>query len=80
MSRVNYFDMSADNPERAMNFYKNVFAWRFEKWNGPFDYWLAMTGDPKEAGIDGGIAQRTDPNSRIMNFIDVPLSMNVEHG
>jgi uncharacterized protein len=71
MSRVNYFDMSADNPERAMHFYKNVFGWKFEKWNGPFDYWLAMTGNPEEPGINGGIAQRTDPSSRIMNFIDV---------
>lgn len=72
MWRVNYFDVSADNPERAMKFYQEVFGWRFEKWNGPFDYWLVMTGNPKEPGIDGGIAKRTDPNARIMNFIDVP--------
>jgi len=72
MSRVSHFDVSADDPKRAMNFYEQVFGWRFEKWNGPFDYWLIITGNPNEPGIDGGIAQRTDPNSRIMNFIDVP--------
>ena len=72
MWRVNHFDVSADDPERAMKFYKEVFGWKFEKWNGPFDYWLVMTGNPDDPGIDGGIAKREDPNTRIMNFIDVP--------
>ena len=72
MWRVNHFDVSADEPERAMNFYREVFGWKFEKWNGPFDYWLIMTGNPDEPGIDGGIARREDPNASIMNFIDVP--------
>lgn len=72
MWRVNYFDVSADDPERAMNFYREVFGWKFEKWKGSFDYWLIMTGNPDEPGIDGGIAKREDPNARIMNFIDVP--------
>ncbi len=72
MWRVNHFDMSADDPERAMNFYREVFGWRFEKWNGPFDYWLVMTGNPAEPGIDGGIAKRENPNARVMNFIEVP--------
>ncbi len=72
MWRVNHFDVSADRPERAMKFYGDVFGWKFEKWNGPFDYWQIMTGDPKEPGIDGGIARREDPNSHVVNFIDVP--------
>ena len=72
MWRVNHFDVSADHPERVMKFYSEVFGWNFEKWNGPFDYWLIMTGDPKEPGIDGGIARREGPNAQIMNFIDVP--------
>lgn len=72
MWRVNHFDVSADDPKRAMKFYSEVFGWKFEKWNGPFDYWQIMTGNPKEPGIDGGIARREDPNAHIMNFIDVP--------
>jgi predicted enzyme related to lactoylglutathione lyase len=72
MWRVNHFDVSADDPTRAMTFYEEVFGWKFEKWNGPFDYWLIMTGNPDEPGINGGIAKREDPNARIMNFIDVP--------
>jgi len=62
----------ADHLERAMDFYGEVFGWKFEKWNGPFDYWLITTGDPKEPGIDGGIARREDPSAHIINFIDVP--------
>jgi len=85
MPRVTHFDVSADSPERAMNFYQNVFGWTFQKWDGPFDYWLVMTGNPNEPGIDGGIASRADPNARIMNFIDVTSvdecrSKIVEHG
>jgi predicted enzyme related to lactoylglutathione lyase len=72
MWRVNHFDVSADDPTRAMTFYEEVFGWKFEKWNGPFDYWLIMTGNPDEPGINGGIAKREDPNTRIMNSIDVP--------
>src|SRR5512143_1854726 len=72
MWRVNHFDVSADEPSRAMKFYREVFGWRFEKWNGPFDYWLIMTGDRNEPGIDGGIAKREDPNAHVVNFIDVP--------
>ena len=72
MWRVNHFDVSADEPERAMRFYGEVFGWRFEKWNGPFDYWLVTTGDRNEPGIDGGLAKREDPNAHVMNFIDVP--------
>jgi predicted enzyme related to lactoylglutathione lyase len=38
MPRPNHFDMTAENPERAMNFYKDIFGWKFEKWNGPMEY------------------------------------------
>jgi predicted enzyme related to lactoylglutathione lyase len=72
MWRVKHFDVSADDPQRAMDFYSNVFGWKFKKWDGPFDYWLIMTGDEKDPGIDGGIAKRDDPSAKIMNFIDVP--------
>ena len=50
MSRVIHFDLSADNPERAANFYRTVFEWKVEKWQGPSDYWLMTTGVEKEPG------------------------------
>ncbi len=72
MPRVVHFDISADQPERALAFYRDVFGWRIEKWNGPFDYWLVMTGDPKTPGIDGGLARRDNPAATITSFIEVP--------
>lgn len=72
MLRVVYFDLSADEPERAIKFYRKVFGWKIEKWEGPFDYWLIRTGELDKPGIDGGLAKRQRPSDSITNFIDVP--------
>jgi len=48
MPRPIHFDLTVDNPERAVKFYKDVFGWKFEKWDGPMDRWMATTGDEKE--------------------------------
>ncbi|MCK9151029.1 VOC family protein [Methanobacterium alcaliphilum] len=55
MPRVIHFEIPADDPERAVKFYQEVFGWEIEKWEGPFDYWLITTGDESEAGINGAI-------------------------
>jgi len=72
MSRAIHFDLSADNPERAARFYKSVFGWKVEKWQGPSDYWLMTTGDEKELGITGGVAARIKPNDTTAVVFDVP--------
>lgn len=72
MLRVIHFDLSADNPERAASFYKSVFGWKVEKWQGPSDYWLMNTGDEKELGITGGVAARVKPNDTTAVVYDVP--------
>ena len=48
MPRPVHFDLTADNHERVIKFYQNVFGWKFEKWDGTMDYWMATTGDEKE--------------------------------
>lgn len=60
MPRVIHFEIHADNPDRAVKFYQNVFGWQIEKWQGPMDYWLISTGKG-EPGIDGAIAKRDQP-------------------
>ena len=70
MSRVVHFEIPADDPERAIQFYESVFGWRIEKWEGSIEYWLIMTGPEDEPGIDGGLARREDPATTIENFID----------
>ena len=76
MPRVIHFEIVADNPERAMKFYKEVFGWEFNKWDGPQDYWLVKTGEDSQPGINGGLTPKTNQGSgntggRITNSIDV---------
>src|SRR3990172_1844198 len=58
MSRVVHFEISADNPERAVKFYHNVFGWKITRWDGPMDYWIITTGRDKEPGINGGMIKK----------------------
>jgi predicted enzyme related to lactoylglutathione lyase len=72
MLRVVHFEINADDPERAVKFYQKVFGWKIEKWNGPIDYWLVMTGPNDQPGINGGIMKREDPQASTYNTVDVP--------
>jgi predicted enzyme related to lactoylglutathione lyase len=71
MSRVIHFDLSADNPERAAAFYRSVFNWKVEKWEGPEDYWLIQTGTEEEPGVTGGVAGRIKPEDTTAVVFDV---------
>jgi len=31
MNNISYFEIQANNPEKAVKFYNNVFGWNFEK-------------------------------------------------
>lgn len=72
MPRVVHFEIPADDPEKASKFYKNVFGWKFNKWDGPQDYWLIETGDKKQPGIDGGMMRKQNPQAGVVNTVDVP--------
>ena len=61
MPRVNHFEIHAENPERAMAFYEAVFGWTFQKWDGPWTYWMILTGPESEPGINGGLMARKGP-------------------
>ena len=58
MPRVVHFEIHAGDPDRAINFYKNLFAWSFQKWEGPTEYWLITTGPDDQPGINGGLLRR----------------------
>jgi uncharacterized protein len=58
MGRLVHFEIHADDPERAIAFYKAVFSWDVRKWEGPVDYWLVSTGADEEPGINGAIMRR----------------------
>jgi predicted enzyme related to lactoylglutathione lyase len=71
MPRVVPFEVSADDPERAAAFFRDVFGWTIHKWDGPVDYWLVQTGPDGTPGINGGIFVRKGPVGHV-NTIDVP--------
>ncbi len=71
MLRPMHFELPADEPERAVKFYQDVFGWETRKWDGPVDYWLLTTGKEGEPGINGGIAKR-QPGAVTGISMDVP--------
>lgn len=72
MNRVIHFEIHVDDLQRASKFFGDVFGWTFQKWDGPQEYWLISTGDPKSPGIDGGMMKRLDPAGAVYNTIEVP--------
>ncbi len=54
MNTLGYFEIQADNPQRAAKFYAAIFGWKFEKDpNIPVDYWRISN-----AGSFGGLLKR----------------------
>ncbi|KQC04605.1 MAG: hypothetical protein APR53_09925 [Methanoculleus sp. SDB] len=87
MPRVIHFELAADDPEKTAEFYRNVFGWKSEKWNGPRDYWLCTTGPESEPGINGAILRKEDTvsNAGFCPTISVPsveacIEAVAEHG
>jgi predicted enzyme related to lactoylglutathione lyase len=74
MPRVVHFEISADEPERALKFYTDVFGWNTQKWEGPQEYWLVNTGEDSQPGINGGLMRRQSEMSYAnnVNTVDVP--------
>ena len=71
MPRVVHFEIPANDPAKVSAFYKAVFDWQIEKWNGPVEYWMVMTGEKGTPGIDGGLMKPQGPISGVINTIDV---------
>jgi hypothetical protein len=58
MDRVTHFEIYTDHPEAVQPFYRDVFGWKFQKFEGgPIEYWLVTTGDDKHPGINGGMTR-----------------------
>jgi uncharacterized protein len=72
MSRVIHFEITANDPEKVIAFYQNIFGWKIVKWEGPQDYWLVSTGDPAQPGIDGGLFRPGELFTGTVNTIAVP--------
>ena len=54
MNTISYFEIQAEDLEKARKFYSNIFEWKFVKQEGlPIEYFRIET-----AGIYGGLLQR----------------------
>jgi len=71
MNRFTHFELAADDLEKTAAFYRDVFGWQIQKWEGPVDYWLVTTGDAGTPGINGGLMQTDGHFSGTVNTIEV---------
>jgi predicted enzyme related to lactoylglutathione lyase len=71
MGRVIHFEITADDPDRAAEFYRKAFGWEISDFGGPFKYLLVTTGPADQAGINGAITSRSEHAQSVINSISV---------
>jgi predicted enzyme related to lactoylglutathione lyase len=59
---INHIEFPADDPERAMAFYKAVAGWEFSAMDGMPDYWVFRSGE----GYGGGIGKRGKTTGQVV--------------
>ncbi len=72
MNRFVHFELVTDDPQKTAAFYRAVFGWQVEKWDGPVEYWLVTTGDESTPGINGGLMQAGGEFGGTINTIEIP--------
>ncbi len=74
MPKFVHIDISADDPQRAADFFASVFGWGVQKLEGPVPYWLIRaTSSPDDAtAIGAGIAKREEAWQSVAPTIEVP--------
>lgn len=76
MDRVIHFELSMDDPERAIKFYSDVFGWESSKWEGPMDYWLVSTGPKDRPGIDGALMLRSETDDSLKKCARITIGVD----
>jgi predicted enzyme related to lactoylglutathione lyase len=70
-ANIIWFEIPADKPERAQEFYTKLFGWKISPLPGMADYWHIDTGGD-DATPDGGMMVRMHPEHTITNYVNVP--------
>lgn len=60
MGRLVHFEIPADDPQRAIDFYEAVLGWSAQRYDAEVPYWLVSTGDESEPGINGAVMPREE--------------------
>lgn len=71
MNRFTHFELATNDLEKTAAFYREVFGWQIEKWEGPVEYWLVTTGDESTPGINGGLMATSPDFKGTINTIEV---------
>ena len=70
MPRIVHFEIPGRDPDSLADFYRSVFGWKIEKWEGPVDYWLVTTGE-EGLGINGALLRTNPVHQSTVNVLDV---------
>jgi predicted enzyme related to lactoylglutathione lyase len=71
MSSIVWFEIPADDIERAKSFYGELFGWKIERLPGLAEYWHIDTGGSDETP-DGGLLKRQNAQHQdITNYVGV---------
>ena len=72
MARITWFEYFTDDAEKDVAFYKDAFGWTAQQW-GDSPYWLVITGDKADPGIDGaiGLPPMEGMTQKVVNTISV---------
>jgi len=65
-----WFEIPADDPERAKLFYSNLFGWKINPFPGSGDYSHIDTGGADNTP-DGALKRRQRPEEPIVNYVSV---------
>lgn len=68
MPYVSYIEFNVPDPQKAKQFYAQVFNWEIQSWSD--DYLVAAHGD--QPGIDTGINKSEDARPQAVAVITVP--------
>lgn len=69
MSDIVFFEIPANDVDRAKGFYSDLFSWRIERIPG-IDYW-EINANENTGRASGGMLKRVRHEQRITNYIDV---------
>ena len=71
MASLVYFEVTADDLERAVQFYRDVFGWEITPLEGEDEYYEVETGTAEDPGVPGGVVPRMEEYESTINTYDV---------
>ena len=71
MARVIHFEIPVKDAAKTIKFYESALNWSIQKWDGPMEYYMVMTGEEGTSGINGGLYIPDEGITGIVNTVDV---------